>query len=168
MSTKTTKLQLIKPDDTDYLNISDINANMDIIEGLVHIKESSSKTAKLSTVNTTDANGGNITWYYQKTNDGLVRGWACHTTSRLKCNSATGSQYYSGSIRFRYPDIGLTEIIYRNAYAGCATSPKHQFVGNNGYLRSTDLFQDIRLYANSKETSSHTKYIYLEFVGKWK
>lgn len=118
MSTKTKKLKLTLPGESDPVSIGDINGNMAIIDGLVHVKESGKAPGTVSHIYgsaTTPTNDGSVTWYYKKYDDGTFSAYCNYQTTDLLCNAATGpndtAPFYSGTKIVNTPTaIGITAI----------------------------------------------------------
>ena len=181
MGTTTSKLKLIKPYESDYVSISDLNSNMDTIDGLVHIVEGGTATGTVSISSTTQS--VKPTWYYQKTDDGLLKAWTYYATTALICNTASDDQFRSRYIRFDYPSLNQDKIINRSVYVSVlrtsynetsngttTTKYAHYYntaVGAASYPTQNN-YDGYYLYDDVKETVSCTKYIYVSFVATWK
>lgn len=171
MASKTTKLGLTKPYESDYFNIGDFNDNMDKIDNLVHIVESGTMTATKTTINTQTPNG-NVTWHYKKYDDGTLEAQCAWKINNWKCSDSQGEDgtWRSGYIHVNYPNLGQKSITYKNAMVAASSgSPDAAYnwvMDCSAYGESTS-YQTIRLVSPLNETKSIEKVIYMEFKGTW-
>lgn len=112
MGTTTSKLKLTKPYESDTVSINVINANMDIIDNLVHVVSSGTATSTKYAANSDTSADGNVTWRYKKYDDGTFSANCKFETTNLRCNGASsgGEAYWSGSIKVNTPNIGIASI----------------------------------------------------------
>lgn len=109
MGTKTKKLKLEKPYESDMASINTINANMEIIDSLTHIVASGTATST-KYHNQLDSPNGTVTWRYKKYDDGTYSATCNFSLTDLLCNAATGEAFWSGYIRVMTPNIGIASV----------------------------------------------------------
>ena len=114
MGTKTSKLGMTKPSESDYASINTLNANFDIIDALVHIKSSGTATSTVYGYETNTSSIGNVTWYYKKYDDGTFAAYCKYSNTELLTKNSWGSGsksvYVSDSITINTPNIGISAI----------------------------------------------------------
>ena len=113
MGTKTSKLGMTKPSESDFASINTLNANFDILDALVHIKSSGTATSTVYGYETSTSPIGNVTWYYKKYDDGTFAAYTKYSNTELITKNAWGTKggvYVSDSIEISTPNIGISAI----------------------------------------------------------
>lgn len=164
MGTTTTKLGLKKPYESDTASINDINANMDIIDNLVHVVSSGTATSTKYEINSDTSSGGSVTWRYKKYDDGTFSANCKFETTNLYCNAEQGEAYWSGSIKVNLPNIGISSI----------TDCQMHVAGNcmNWVMNITDqsILNSVtyRLASINVEHEHIYKQMFIHIEGTWK
>lgn len=168
MPTTTSKLGLSLPYESDYYDISVQNGNFQKIDDLVHVTKSGTATSIKYAINSTTTQDGTVTWYYQKSDDGLIRAWTSFQMANLRCTDSQGQDgtWQSGWVHVNYPDLGQTKIINRNLSCGGGEGQSvHNWIMDDSTYGSDTGYQTFRLISLLKETSNLVKNIYLSFVA---
>lgn len=112
MSTKTTKLKLTLPAESDVASINDINGNMNIIDSLTHVTTSGIASSTITSEYGATPWTATANWNYKKYDDGTFSAYCKIETTDLLCNGASdvGEAYWSGVIKVTFPSIGITGI----------------------------------------------------------
>lgn len=170
MATMTTKLQLTKPDESDYYDINIMNENMDKIDNLVHISESGTKTADKYSLGSTTTKNGTVTWYYKKYDDKTFEAYCAVKVTGMTCNDSQGQDgtWRSKLQRVAYPSIGIKSI-YCKQFHIASSSAKDDAVANwiidvSAYGESST-YSTVRAVSTTKETKSTEKVIYVTIKG---
>lgn len=103
MATQTTNLGLNTWLPSDYMNVSELNANFNKIDNYI-------MCTKSEIISTTDSNDDqtNTDWIYKEYSDGTIELYAAVRMSKIKCDhsTTTGTEtapYYSSSIVIHLP-----------------------------------------------------------------
>ena len=103
MATQTTNLGLNTWLPSDYMNVSELNANFDKIDNYI-------MCTKSEIISTTDSNDDqtNTDWIYKEYSDGTIELYAAVRMSKIKCDHSSTADvetapYYSSSIVIHLP-----------------------------------------------------------------
>ena len=103
MATQTTNLGLNTWLPSDYMNVSELNANFDKIDNYI-------MCTKSEIISTTDSNDDqtNTDWIYKEYSDGTIELYAAVRMSKIKCDHSSTvdvetAPYYSSSIVIHLP-----------------------------------------------------------------
>ena len=120
MATQTTNLGLNTWLPSDYMNVSELNANFNKLDNYI-------MCTKSEIISTTDSNDDqtNTDWIYKEYSDGTIELYAAVRMSKIKCDhsSTTGTEtapYYSSSIVIHLPKQ-ISEIYSLQITAGGGT-----------------------------------------------
>lgn len=173
MAEETSKLGLRKPTEDEYFDIvGDFNANWDKIDALTHIVDSGKKTSDFNEPGKSTV-GGTVTWYYKKFDDGTFEMFGNLTVNNWKCeNPASSNMYRTTYMKIKYPQIGQTEILYRNQSIRDGTDTDadnslFNYIIDVSTVADSLTYSTVRAYCNAKETAARAKNVYIEVKGLW-
>ena len=160
MATQTTNLGLNTWLPSDYMNVSELNANFNKLDNYI-------MCTKSEIISTTDSNDDqtNTDWVYKEYSDGTIELYAAVRMSKIKCDhsSTTGVEtapYYSSSIVIRLPKQ-ISEIDSLQITAGGGAMVMYEDTTN--LSRS---YVSFSLAKFTKDTLDTAYLIYVDIKGR--
>ena len=160
MATQTTNLGLNTWLPSDYMNVSELNANFDKIDNYI-------MCTKSEIISTTDSNDDqtNTDWVYKEYSDGTIELYAAVRMSKIKCDHSSTvdvetAPYYSSSIVIRLPKQ-ISEIDSLQITAGGGAMVMYEDTTN--LSRS---YVSFSLAKFTKDTLDTAYLIYVDIKGR--
>ena len=160
MATQTTNLGLNTWLPSDYMNVSELNANFDKIDNYI-------MCTKSEIISTTDSNDDqtNTDWVYKEYSDGTIELYAAVRMSKIKCDHSSTvdvetAPYYSSSIVIHLPKQ-ISEIDSLQITAGGGTMVMYEDTTN--LSRS---YVSFSLAKFTKDTLDTAYLIYVDIKGR--
>ena len=160
MATQTTNLGLNTWLPSDYMNVSELNANFNKIDNYI-------MCTKSEIISTTDSNDDqtNTDWVYKEYSDGTIELYAAVRMSKIKCDHSSTADvetapYYSSSIVIRLPKQ-ISEISSLQITAGGGAMVMYEDTTN--LSRSYVSFSLAKL---TKDTLDTAYLIYVDIKGR--
>ena len=156
MATQTTKLGLNTWLPSDYMDVSELNANFNKLDNYI-------MCTKSEIISTTDSNDDqtNTDWVYKEYSDGTVELYAAVRMSKIKCDHSSTvdvetAPYYSSSIVIHLPKQ-ISEISSLQITAGGGAMVM--------YEDTTNLSRSYVSFSLAKFTKDTLDTAYLIYVG---
>ena len=156
MATQTTNLGLNTWLPSDYMNVSELNANFNKLDNYI-------MCTKSEIISTTDSNDDqtNTDWVYKEYSDGTIELYAAVRMSKIKCDHSSTADvetapYYSSSIVIRLPKQ-ISEISSLQITAGGGAMVM--------YEDTTNLSRSYVSFSLAKFTKDTLDTAYLIYVG---
>ena len=160
MATQTTNLGLNTWLPSDYMNVSELNANFDKIDNYI-------MCTKSEIISTTDSNDDqtNTDWIYKEYSDGTIELYAAVRMSKIKCDHSSTvdvetAPYYSSSIVIHLPKQ-ISEIDSLQITAGGGAMVMYEDTTN--LSRS---YVSFSLAKFTKDTLDTAYLIYVDIKGR--
>ena len=160
MATQTTNLGLNTWLPSDYMNVSELNANFNKLDNYI-------MCTKSEIISTTDSNDDqtNTDWVYKEYSDGTIELYAAVRMSKIKCDHSSTADvetapYYSSSIVIRLPKQ-ISEIYSLQITAGGGTMVMYEDTTN--LSRS---YVSFSLAKFTKDTLDTAYLIYVDIKGR--
>ena len=160
MATQTTNLGLNTWLPSDYMNVSELNANFDKIDNYI-------MCTKSEIISTTDSNDDqtNTDWVYKEYSDGTIELYAAVRMSKIKCDHSSTvdvetAPYYSSSIVIHLPKQ-ISEIDSLQITAGGGAMVMYEDTTN--LSRS---YVSFSLAKFTKDTLDTAYLIYVDIKGR--
>ena len=160
MATQTTNLGLNTWLPSDYMNVSELNANFNKLDNYI-------MCTKSEIISTTDSNDDqtNTDWVYKEYSDGTIELYAAVRMSKIKCDHSSTvdvetAPYYSSSIVIRLPKQ-INEISSLQITAGGGAMVMYEDTTN--LSRS---YVSFSLAKFTKDTLDTAYLIYVDIKGR--
>ena len=160
MATQTTNLGLNTWLPSDYMNVSELNANFNKLDNYI-------MCTKSEIISTTDSNDDqtNTDWVYKEYSDGTIELYAAVRMSKIKCDHSSTvdvetAPYYSSSIVIRLPKQ-ISEISSLQITAGGGAMVMYEDTTN--LSRS---YVSFSLAKFTKDTLDTAYLIYVDIKGR--
>lgn len=160
MATQTTNLGLNTWLPSDYMNVSELNANFNKLDNYI-------MCTKSEIISTTDSNDDqtNTDWVYKEYSDGTIELYAAVRMSKIKCDHSSTADvetapYYSSSIVIRLPKQ-ISEISSLQITAGGGAMVMYEDTTN--LSRS---YVSFSLAKFTKDTLDTAYLIYVDIKGR--